>query len=183
MRRVLRAKGVWPQASLEGLSSISTTSAASMAASRAQRAHGDADVRAGEHRRVVDAVADERERAAPDSSSSSRRCSTLSRGQQSGVALVYARSPVRRLRAAFSLSPVSITVFRDAKRAQRGDGGGRVGLQLVADDDMARDTPSARQMDHRAAQMAVRANRRRPCPSARRCRRTASRRRSTASTP
>ena len=42
-----------------GSSSMSTTSAASMAASRAHRAHGDADIRAGEHRRVVDAVADE----------------------------------------------------------------------------------------------------------------------------
>ena len=50
MRMRLAGDARWRRRCLEGLSSMSTTSAASMAASEPMRAHGDADVGAGEHR-------------------------------------------------------------------------------------------------------------------------------------
>ena len=81
----------------------------------AHGAHGDADVRAGQHRRVVDAVADKGELVLRAFSASSFSTSaTLSPGQQLAAHLVDAQLRRRPARPRARASPVSMTVLLHA---------------------------------------------------------------------
>ena len=79
------------------------------------RADGDAHVRAGERRRVVDAVAHHGDRALLGQARASAR--SLSSGSTPAITLVHARGGAGWRCAVRSLSPVSMTV-RDAHGPQ-----------------------------------------------------------------
>ena len=95
----------------------------------AHGAHGDADIGAGQHRGIVDAVAHEGQLAVRRCFSSASTCATLSAGSSSLWYLVHAQFSGHVVGHLARLSPVSMTVFSTPACLQGGNGLFGVGLR------------------------------------------------------
>ena len=121
----------------------------------AHRAHSDADVRAGEHGRVVDAVADEGElralRLGPEQLLDPR---DLIGGQQLRADLIHPEVTRHIVRDLLNVASEH-DGLGDARRLERGDGVAGMGLFHIGDDDVARVLAVHRDMDDGADTVAL----------------------------